>query len=117
MNGPGFNFIFILVVLSGLSGGVKTKQQTQNVLKLTQEHFKNTATVKGDDLEVTLIISTEKGSNRRQGLLHVVYEDNFLTALIDKETDEVKYQVYRSIYYEGTDWRFTVMLTMKPQMA
>lgn len=106
MNVTGFRFLVILVVLFGLSGCGTTKQQTQNALTLTPEHFKNTATVEDDDLEVTAIISTEKGSKRRQGLLHFVYEDNFLRAFIDKATDEVTYQVYQSIYYEASDWRF-----------
>lgn len=76
------------------------------MLTLTPEHFKNTATLEDDDLEITAILSTEKGSKQRQGLLHFVYEDNFLRAFIDKETDELSYEVYQSIYYEETDWRF-----------
>ncbi len=106
MNGTGFRFLGILVVLFGLSGCESTEQQTQNALTLTPEHFKSTAIVEDDDLEVTAIISTEKGSKRRQGLLHFVYEDNFLRAYIDKETGEVTYQVYQSIYYQASDWRF-----------
>ena len=92
MNRTGLRFLVILVVLFVLSGCGITKQQTQNVLILTPEHFKNTATVEDDELEVTAIISTKKRSKRRQGLLHFVYEDNFLRA-------------------------FTARLTMKPRMA
>ena len=106
VNVTGFRFLVFLVVLFGLSGCGTTRQQTQNALTLTPEHFKNTAIVEDDDLEVTAIVSTEKGSKRRQGLLHFVYEDNFLRAFIDKATDEVTYQVYQSIYYEASDWRF-----------
>lgn len=83
-----------------------TKQQTQNALALTPEHFKRTAILEDDDLVATAMITTRNGFRQRSGLLHFVYEDNFLRAFIDKTTGDVTYQVYQSIYYEASDWRF-----------
>jgi len=106
VNVTGFRFLVILVVLFGLSGCGTTKQQTQNALTLTPEHFKNTATVEDDDLVATAMITTRNGFRPRSGLLHFVYDDNFLRAFIDKKTGKVTYQVYQSIYYQASDWRF-----------
>lgn len=36
----------------------------------------------------------------------MVHDDNFLRAIIDKKTGNVTYQVYQSIYYQASDWRF-----------
>lgn len=52
------------------------------------------------------MISTKNGFQQKQGLLRFVYDDNFLRALIDKKTGKVTYQLYQSIYYEASDWRF-----------
>lgn len=98
--------LLTLVLLFGLSGCVFTKQRTQNAQVLTPEHFKSTANLEDDDLKVTATITTKNGFKQRQGLLHFVYNDNFLRALIDKKTGEVTYQVYQSIYYQASDWRF-----------
>ena len=36
----------------------------------------------------------------------MVYDDNFLRAIIDKKTGNVTYQVYQSIYYQASGWRY-----------
>ncbi|MBT6767767.1 MAG: hypothetical protein HOA81_02100 [Opitutales bacterium] len=106
MNWAGIKFLVFLVALWGLSGCVTSKQQTENAQLLTPEHFKRTAIIEEGDSEATAIITTRNGFRRKQGLLHFVFDDNFLRAFIDKKTEEVTYQVYQSIYYQASDWRF-----------
>lgn len=106
MNGTGLRSLFLLVALFGLAACETTEQRTQDVLALTPEHFKSTAIVVDDDLGGTALVTTKSGFQRRQGVLRMVYDDNFLRAIIDKKTGDVTYQVYQSIYYQASDWRF-----------
>ena len=82
------------------------QQRTQTAGTLTPEHFNITAIVVDDDSGDTALISTKSGFQQKQGLLRMVYDDNFLRAIIDKKTGNVTYQVYQSIYYQASDWRF-----------
>ncbi len=106
MNGTGLKLLFLLVALFGLSACETTEQRTQTSLALTPEHFKSTAILVEDDSGGTALISTKNGFQQKQGLLRMVYDDNFLRAIIDKKTGNVTYQVYQSIYYQASAWRF-----------
>ena len=106
MNGKGLKSRSFLVALLGLSACETTEQRTQNTGALTPEHFNSTAIVVDDDSGDTALISTKSGFQQKQGLLRMVYDDNFLRAIIDKKTGNVTYQVYQSIYYQASDWRF-----------
>ncbi|MCH2613105.1 MAG: hypothetical protein MKZ70_00195, partial [Opitutales bacterium] len=106
MNGTGLKLLFLLVALFGLSACETTEQRTQTALALTPEHFKSTAILVEDDSGGTALISTKSGFQQKQGLLRMVYDDNFLRAIIDKKTGNVTYQVYQSIYYQASAWRF-----------
>ena len=106
MNGKGLRSLFLLLALFGLSACETTEQRTQNAGTLTPEHFNITAIVVDDDSGDTALISTKSGFQQKQGLLRMVYDDNFLRAIIDKKTGNVTYQVYQSIYYQASDWRF-----------
>ncbi len=106
MNGTGLKLLFLLVALFGLSACETTEQRTQTSLALTPEHFKSTAILVEDDSGGTALISTKSGFQQKQGLLRMVYDDNFLRAIIDKKTGNVTYQVYQSIYYQASAWRF-----------
>jgi len=105
VNGAGVRSLFLLGALFGLSGCETTEQGTQNAQGLTPEHFLRTAILEDNELKSTATITTIEGHRRKQGLLRMVYDDNFLRAIIDKKTGKVTYQVYQSIFYQATDWR------------
>jgi len=102
----GVRSFFALVVVFGLFGCETTEQGTQNAQGLTPKHFQRTAIIVDDDSGGTALISTKSGFQQKQGLLRMVYDDNFLRAIIDKKTGNVTYQVYQSIYYQASAWRF-----------
>ena len=106
MNCAGIKFIGFLIAVLGLSGCATREQRPESGLALTPEHFKRTAILEEGDSEAPAVITTRNGFRRKQGLLHFVYDDNFLRAFIDKKTGKVTYQVYQSIYYQASDWRF-----------
>ncbi len=106
MNCSGVKILVSLAALIALSGCVTTEQRTQNALALTPEHFKRTAVLEDGDQKVTAMITTRSGYQRKLALLPFVMDDNFLRAIIDKKTGNVTYQVYQSIYYQASDWRF-----------
>jgi len=106
VSGTVLRLLFLLVALFGLCACETTEQRTQTALALTPEHFKSTAIIVDDDSGGTALISTKSGFQQKQGLLRMVYDDNFLRAIIDKKTGIVTYQVYQSIYYQASDWRF-----------
>lgn len=73
---------------------------------LTKEHFRDTITIKDDSLDTVAEISTAKGFQERKGLAGVVWDDNFLRALVDKQTGQTRIQLYQIIYYQGDSWNF-----------
>nr|DAQ12771.1 MAG TPA: hypothetical protein [Caudoviricetes sp.] len=85
--------------------GAVSPRSVEEAVALTPDHFKASAKIDDDDLDVVANISTLGGMVKRQGLLGVVWNDNFLRALIDKKTGRITFQVYQYINYEG-DWRF-----------
>ncbi len=105
MSLAGVRSFFALVVVFGLFGCETTEQGTQNAQGLTPEHFQRTAILEDNELKSTATITTIEGHRRKQGLLRMVYDDNFLRAIIDKKTGKVTYQVYQSIFYQASDWR------------
>ena len=66
--------------------------------RLTPEHFRKTATIEDDSLEITATISTYNGFQQAEN-------DNFLRAFIDKKTGYAIFQVYQVIKYR-TGWRY-----------
>jgi hypothetical protein len=75
------------------------------LLSLSLEHFRDTATVKEDPLNGMTTISTENGFMQHQGLMRMVWNDEFLQGVIDKKTGQKSFQVYAWIIYGGR-WRF-----------
>jgi len=75
------------------------------LLSLTPEHFRDTATIKDDPRGAVATISTENGYVEHAGPLHMVWQDEFLTAVIDKKTGGKSLQVHEEITYSGP-WRF-----------
>ena len=75
------------------------------LLSLTAEHFRGTATLETDPHDDKVVISTQKGFVDYSGPLHMVWHDEFLTALIDKHTGEKSFQVHEQVTYNG-NWRY-----------
>src|SRR3981189_12608 len=69
------------------------------LLSLTLEHFKDTATVKDDPDAAT--ISTENGYAEHKGPMRMVWNDEYLTSVIDKKTGQKSFQVHAWIIYSG----------------
>jgi hypothetical protein len=74
------------------------------LLSLSMEHFRDTATVKEDPLGGAATITTENGFAERTGPMRMVWNDEFLSGVIDKKTGQKSYQVYAWIIYSGR-WR------------
>ena len=87
------------------NAGAISPRNAEEAVALTPEHFKATAKIDDDELDVVASINTMGGMVKRQGLLGIVWNDNFLRAVIDKKSGQMTFQVYQYINYEG-DWRF-----------
>ncbi len=74
------------------------------LLSLTMEHFRDTATVKDDPVDAITTISTENGYAEHTGPMRMVWNDEYLTSVIDKKTGQKSFQVYAWIIYGGR-WR------------
>lgn len=74
------------------------------LLSLSMEHFRDTATVKDDPVDAATVISTEKGYAEHKGPMRMVWSDEYLRSVIDKNTGRKSYQVYAWIIYGGR-WR------------
>jgi PDZ domain-containing protein len=70
-----------------------------DLLSLGAEHFAQTASVT-EEAHATKI-STERGYVERKGLMGEVWHDEFLTALIDRDSGQVSYRMDVSITYRG----------------
>jgi hypothetical protein len=75
------------------------------LLSLTLEHFRDTATVADDPVDGVTTISTEKGFAEHRGPMRTVWNDEYLTGVIDKKTGQRSFQVHAWIIYRG-NWRF-----------
>lgn len=75
------------------------------LLSLTLEHFRDTASVTDDPADGVTTISTEKGFAEHRGPMRTVWNDEYLTGVIDKKTGQRSFQVHAWITYRG-NWRF-----------
>jgi hypothetical protein len=98
----------VLMVVAVLGGCVTTTREAQrkNAVSLDKAHFRQTMTVRDDSLDTVAKFSTNNGFKVRRGLLRVVWDDNFIRASVHKKTGITAFQVYNSIYYTGSGWRF-----------
>jgi hypothetical protein len=91
---------FLVLVLTAPTASAKDPA----LLSLSMEHFRDTATVKDDPVEATTSISTEKGFAEHKGPMRMVWNDEYLTSVIDKKTGQKSFQVHAWIIYSGR-WR------------
>jgi hypothetical protein len=89
--------------VGGLLGGVAGAKEPP-LESLSIEHFRDTATVKDDLPSATATISTEPGFVVHSGPLHMVWQDEFVTAVIDHKTGRKSFLVHQVITYSG-NWR------------
>jgi hypothetical protein len=74
-----------------------------DLMSLTMEHFRDSATIKEDPQGAT-VISTEKGFAEHTGPLRMVWKDEFLSGAVDKQTGQRSFRVNAWIIYSGR-WR------------
>ena len=70
-----------------------------DLLSLGAEHFAQTASVSEEDHATK--ISTERGYVERRGLMGEVWHDEYLTAVIDRDSRQVSYRMDVSLTYRG----------------
>ncbi len=85
------------------AGGAAAKDPP--LLSLTAEHFRDTAAIKDEPSGGGVSISTHNGFVEHSGPLHMVWHDEYLTALIDKKTGDKSFQVHEEVTYNG-NWRY-----------
>ena len=95
--------IVLMVVLASLPAEAKKSVDPPS---LTPEHFASTALVKDDPLDTHATITTINGYQDKRGLLKIVWNDNFLRAIIDKKTGKAALQLYQVIDYTQSGWNF-----------
>src|SRR5258707_6419312 len=93
----------LLIVLGFTANTAHAKDPA--LLSLTLEHFRDTASVKDDPVDAVTTISTDKGFAEHRGPLRTVWNDEYLTGVIDKKTGQRSFQVHAWIIYRG-NWRF-----------
>ena len=91
-----------LILLGLLTGPARAKDPP--LLSLNMAHFKDTATVTENSKNATTTISTENGFAEHKGPMLMVWNDEFLEAVIDDETGRRSFQVHAWVIYSGA-WR------------
>ena len=71
---------------------------------LSMQHFRDTAVVQQNPLDVTTTISTENGFVKHSGPMRMVWSDEYLRGVIDHKTGQKSFQVYAWTIYSG-NWR------------
>ncbi len=98
--------VAITTLLLAITGCASVDKQIDDWKLLSKEHFRQTTSLKDDDLETVAIFSTLNGHQFTQGMAGVVWDDNFFRAFIDKKTGTVTYQLYQVLRYRDSGWRF-----------
>jgi hypothetical protein len=75
--------------------------KSPSLLSLGMEHFRDTATVADDPAKGLTTISTERGFVESSGPMGMVWNDEFLTAVIDDKTGRKSFQIDVSTTYSG----------------
>lgn len=97
----------LLAVLALLSACQAPPQAEQiaAAAALGPDHFRRTATVRDDSLDLVATITTANGYRTRQGAFDRSWNDNFLRAFVNKRTGRATYQVYQRFYYRAYGMR------------
>ena len=98
--------IYLAVLAACLAFGLlpgPARAKDPALTSLTAQHFKDTATVK-ENPDASTVISTQNGFVTYAGPLRMVWNDEFLTSVIDGRTGQRSFQVDALIVYSGA-WR------------
>jgi hypothetical protein len=68
---------------------------------LSQDHFRDSATVTDNRVEGTTTISTEKGFVEHRGPMRMVWNDEYLSGVIDRKTGQKSFRVYAWVIHRG----------------
>jgi hypothetical protein len=71
------------------------------LLSLSMEHFRDTATVLDNAQDAVATITTQNGFSEKRGPMRAVWNDEYLVGTIDKKTGAKLFQVYVWITYVG----------------
>ena len=118
-----FTPALLLVSLPALAADQKPfeqrpeKQQVKRneaIAKLTPEFVAAQASVKDEDMEPLVTISTERAFKWKGGFTDNVRSDNYIRAFIDRSGDGAVYQVVQSVTYMYDRRRFNGVNVMLP---
>ncbi len=71
------------------------------LLSLAPDHFRDTATVQDDPIAGVTKVSTEKGYVEHHGPLGTVWNDEYLSGIIDRKTGSRSFEVIVTLTYRG----------------
>jgi len=94
--------VLTAIIVLGFNPGTAYAKDP-DLMSLTMEHFRDSATVK-EDPQGDAVISTEQGFAQHTGPLRMVWNDEFLSSVIDKKTGQKSFRVNAWIIYSGR-WR------------
>ena len=94
--------VLAATIVAGFNPGTAWAKDP-DLMSLTMEHFRDSATIKEDSPGET-VISTEKGFAEHTGPLRMVWKDEFLSGVVDKQTGRKSFRVNAWIIYSGR-WR------------
>ena len=79
----------------------------ERLLRMTAEDFAQSITIDDDDLDLFATIDTSEGFQSRGGFFSRERTDNFLRAIVNKQTGEASYVLYQTITYSAArnGWR------------
>ena len=89
---------FMLAALGISTAGAKDPALSS----LTMEHFRDTATITENQGDGTAVISTENGYVEHTGPMRMVWHDEYLRGVIDRQTGRRALQVYAWVIYSGS---------------
>jgi hypothetical protein len=94
----GTSAVWALLALS--TAGVAAAREPE-LLSLSADHFSQTTTVLENAPQGTITVSTEKGFVERHGLMRTVWDDEFLRAVLNRNTGQKAFAVEVSFTYTG----------------
>ena len=87
--------------LFALSTAGAAAAREPDLLSLSADHFSQTATVLENASQGTITVTTEKGFVERHGLMRTVWDDEYLRAVLNKNTGQKNFAVEVSFTYTG----------------
>jgi hypothetical protein len=93
-------YVALAVMMFGIAP-CESIAKNASLLSLGMEHFRDTATVTDGPAKGLTTISTERGFVQSSGPMGMVWNDEFLTAVIDDNTGRKSFQIDVSTTYAG----------------